>query len=400
MRILDVSPRTSLHRGGSGTRTGNLLRHLGERHDVRRFSQPRLRDFLARRPAPGEWIHGSWRAAGIVETAERTWVTAPVLAGVALRRTRPEKLRELLDWADVTLVEFPWQVAHVARLEPTGPLVLASHNVEAQKFASYAVAARAHMTRAPWLRYIAKMERGAVKRADLIIAVKEGDRNDFVERYGVDPGKIVVAPNAADIEGLTPADLERRAAARRAFGLGPAPVAFYAGTDVPPNLRGLDWIRALAKVAEEVTFLVVGTVGGRPRREGNLVFTGPIDEIRLALDAADISLCPVEFGGGTKIKLLESLSAGVPTLAFEDSLLGLGLRDGEHLLLARRTRESLLEALRRLVNDRALRNRLGAAGRRYVAEHHDWRTSAAIVEAALQRVVLGGRPRDRVGVAV
>src|SRR5205807_1379668 len=229
--------------------------------------------------------------------------------------------------------------------------------------------------------------------------VKQGDRDDFVERYGVDPGKIVVAPNAADIQGLTPADPERRAAARRAFGLGPGPVAFYAGTDVPPNLRGLEWIRPLAKVAEEVTFLVVGTVGGRPRRERNLVFTGPIDEIGLALDAADISLCPVEFGGGTKIKLLESLSAGVPTLAFEDSLLGLGLRHGEHLLLARRTRESLLDSLRQLLNDSALRNRLGVAGRHYVAEHHDWRASAAIVEAALQQVVLGDRPMGRVGVA-
>src|SRR2546423_8504123 len=311
VRILDVSPRTSLHRGGSGTRIGNLLRHLGERHEVRRFSQPRLHDFLAPGPAPGERLHRSWSAAGIVEIGERTWVAAPVLAGVALRCTRPKRLRQLLDWADVPLVEFPWQVAHVARLEPTGPIVLASHNVEAQKFASYAVAARARVTRAPWLRYIARMERGAVERADLIIAVKQGDRDDFVERYGVDPGKIVVAPNAADIEGLTPADPERRAAARRALGLGSGPVAFYAGLDAPPNVRGLDWIRALARVAHEVTFLVVGTVGGRPRTERNLVFTGPIDEIGLALDAADVSICPVEFGGGTKIKLLESLSAGV-----------------------------------------------------------------------------------------
>ena len=75
-----------------------------------------------------------------------------VLAGVALRCTRPKTLRQLLDWADVTLVEFPWQVAHVARLEPTGPIVLASHNVEVQKFASYADAARAHVTRGPPLR--------------------------------------------------------------------------------------------------------------------------------------------------------------------------------------------------------------------------------------------------------
>jgi glycosyltransferase involved in cell wall biosynthesis len=393
MRILDVAPRSMLHRGGATARIGNLLRHLGERNEVRRFSQPQLAELGAPELGRDEWVDRSRVGALLVEIGERVWVTAPVLTGAALRATRPRKLGELVRWADVTVVEFPWQLGYCARLRPAGPLVLSSHNVEVEKFASYAAAAGARATRVPWLRYIERIERDAVERADLIVAVKGADRDGLVERYGADPRKIVVAPNGADLQRLTPTDPVRRAAARRAFGLGSGPVALYTGTNAPPNVRGLDWVRALADAAPKVTFLVVGTVGGRPRRERNVAFTGAIDEIGPAFDAADVSLCPVEFGGGTKLKLIESLAAGVPTVAFEESLLGLRLRDREHVLLARRSREALHEALHSVLSDPSLATRLRDAGRRYVIEHHDWRASAGRLEDALWQLVNGGRRR-------
>ena len=73
------------------------------------------------------------------EASERAWVNAPVLGGAAFRLTRPRRLLELLRWADAVLVEFPWQFEHCRRQRPEARLVYASHNVEAQKFASYQV---------------------------------------------------------------------------------------------------------------------------------------------------------------------------------------------------------------------------------------------------------------------
>ena len=76
-----------------------------------------------------------------------------------------------------------------------------------------------------------------------------------------------------------------------------------------------------------------------PSRDA-VVATGLLDDFGVALAAADFALCPIEFGGGTKIKLLEGLAAGLPTVAFAEALHGLDL-DGE-VLAAPKSEHGLL----------------------------------------------------------
>jgi glycosyltransferase involved in cell wall biosynthesis len=387
VRVLDVSPRVvSLRVGGSQARIANLMARLAERHELRSFAQPRLHELRA--GAPGEHVNRSVPAALFTELGERTWPSAPILCGAALRLGGTRALRELMCWADVAIVEFPWQFAACARAADGCRVVLATHNVEADKFDSYARAAGARLTRGPWLRYVERVEREAVRRADLVLAVSQADADGLTARYGADPARTVLVPNGADTDALTPAEPERRTAARRSLGLqADRPVALYAGADVTPNRRGLEWVRALAKRTDRFTFLVVGAVGGRPRREGNMVVTGWIRDFGVALDAADVSLCPIEFGGGTKVKLIESLAAGLPIVAFAAATKGTVLRDGEELLVVPPSLDGLEAALDRIARDGTLASRLGAAARRHAEEHHDWNAIAARLERALVELV-------------
>lgn len=390
MRIVDVSPRVVAARvGGSQARIGNILRGLAEHHEVRLLSQPRLAAVRRSRLNGGfERANPSLASALVSELGELDWPTSPLFSGIGLRLTRRAPLRRLLEWGDVTLVEFPWQFRECAQLAGERPIVLASHNVEIERHSSLADAAGAGPSRRPWLRFIEAREREAVGRADLIVAVSEADRRGFAERYGADPGRIVVAPNGADVRGIVPADADRRAAAREALGV-PAgrPVVLFAGADVTPNRVALDWVRALARATDRFTFLVVGKIGGQPRREESLHVTGWIPDFTQALAAADLSVCPVEFGGGTKIKLLESLAAGLPVVAFEESLHGTELRDGEHVVVAPSSVAGLLAALGALADDPGRAARIGAAAREHAVEHHDWRRSAEVVERALAGLV-------------
>jgi glycosyltransferase involved in cell wall biosynthesis len=287
-------------------------------------------------------------------------------------------------------VEFPWQFRECAQLVGERPIVYASHNVEAERHSSLAEAAGAGPSRHAWLAFIEGREREAVRRADLVVAVSEADRRGFVERYGADPARIVVAPNGADIVTIAPADADRRAQAREQLGL-PAgrPVVVFAGADVTPNRDALEWVRSLARATDRFTFLVVGKVGGEPRVEGPLHVAGWIPDFTLALAAADFSLCPVAFGGGTKIKLLESIAAGLPVVAFEESLHGTDLRDGEHVVVAERSVGGLRAELDALADEPERAARIGAAARDHAVEHHDWRQSAAAVERALAGLVRG-----------
>ena len=399
MRMLDVSPRVCIPpvRGGSQTRIYNLLLRLAANHEVRQFSSPRLIELRApgfvteRQETPSYREHrdDSLPAGLLREASERIWVSAPVLTGIAARLTRPRALPELLAWADLTIVEFPWQFEHCLRNRPPGrPLVLATHNVEADKFATFARGGGARLSRRPWLAYIERLEANALANADLVLAVSDADRDRFSERYGTDPHRIVTVPNGADTRLLRPVAAAERERAKRALGLPPErPVVLYVGAGVLPNRLGLDWVRRVARLSDRFSYLVVGAVGGAARVEGNVTYTGIVSDLPPVFAAADISVCPLEYGGGTKIKLHESLAAGLPTVAFAQALHGMEIAPGEHVLVSEPDERALLDALERIAGDPGLAARLGRSGRRFIEERRSWDANAARLDAAVRSLV-------------
>jgi len=304
-------------------------------------------------------------------------------------------LRALLRWADAVMVEFPWQFGYCWRERRDARLVYASHNVESEKFASYAEVKRPGLTRLPWLMAIRRMEENAVRRADLVLAVSGEDRNRFIDLYDVAPAKVVEVPNGADTARYAPTDPDTRAAAKKALGLPNRPTVFFAGANVPPNQAGRDWVYRLAEHEPGFTFLVVGLVA-EPRVEGSLVCVGRVADIRAYLAAADLAVVPIAHGGGTKIKLFESVSAGLPTVAFDEAIRGTVFRDGEHLLIAEKNVVSLAHALRRLVDEPSLGTQLSRSGRELVVARYDWRSSGAKLERALLDLhgINGGAERE------
>jgi glycosyltransferase involved in cell wall biosynthesis len=378
VRILDVSPQVVFRqRSGSQVRTANLLAALHADHEVRQFAQGRWRDrhATAGPRIPSAYVQHVYRdpiAALLTELSWRTWVFAPILSGLALGLRRPPLLAEWLRWADVTLVEFPWQFGHCRRVHPRGLLVLAGHNVEPATFASRATCAPRTRFRAAWLSRIERLERAAVTGADLVVAVSEEDRHGLVRRYGVAPDRIVVVPNGADTVRYQPTAPEARAVARRALGLPERPTVVFTASGGPANLAGLAWVRRRAARTSRFTFLVLGGVSPRAT-DGPLFASGPADDLAPYYRAGDLGICPIEFGGGTKIKLLETMAAGLPAVAFPETVRGLGVVPGRDLLVAAKNEDVLLGALHQLADDSDMARRVGEAGAQFVRTHHDWR---------------------------
>jgi glycosyltransferase involved in cell wall biosynthesis len=400
MRILDVSPSPVYPpQRGSAVRTYNLLRHLSARHEVQQFSMPRADRFPLWPSLEEANLTPTYRElrfrhplAHIAHRfGDRAWFKAPLLSGPALEVTRPVMLTRLLRWAEVVLVEFPWQFDYCRR-RSQGRCVLASHNVESVKFSSWADAAEASLTVGPWVRYIERMEARAASRADLVRAVSAEERECYIERYGVNPERVVEIPNGADTERYAPVEPELKAAAKRRLGLPDRPTVIYAASDIPPNRRGADWVRRLAASTDHLTFLAVGEgaqVGDPP---ANMIATGLVDDVRPYFDAADIALCPIEHGAGTKIKLLEYMASALPSVAFAPAVAGLAARDGVEVLVAEPSVLGLREATARLADDPTLASRIGRAARKLVLERYDWHQIAHRLDDALETMV-DGRPR-------
>jgi polysaccharide biosynthesis protein PslH len=126
--------------------------------------------------------------------------------------------------------------------------------------------------------------------------------------------------------------------------------------------------------APDATLRVVGKdptpeILARGRRDVEV--TGTVDSVLPHLRSARVTVLPIRAGGGTRLKALEALAAGVPVVATPFAVGGLGLRDGKHALIAE-SAPDLAAAAAAVLEDDALAERVSRAGRSLVERRFDW----------------------------
>ena len=117
--------------------------------------------------------------------------------------------------------------------------------------------------------------------------------------------------------------------------------------------------------------------GGEQRR---VVVTGGVPSMAEHIQSAAIAVAPLLYGAGIQNKALEAMACGTPVVATHQATAALGVVSDLDLVIADGA-DAFAAALLRLLADRDLRIRLGAAGRRYVEEHHSWDAAASALEA-------------------
>jgi glycosyltransferase involved in cell wall biosynthesis len=99
--------------------------------------------------------------------------------------------------------------------------------------------------------------------------------------------------------------------------------------------------------------------------------TGTVPDVRPYYREAMAAVVPLRTGGGTRLKILEAMAAGVPVVSTALGAEGLEVSPGQNMLAAE-TREDWIEALSSL-SDRGPRwHAVAAAGRTLVENRYDW----------------------------
>jgi glycosyltransferase involved in cell wall biosynthesis len=210
-----------------------------------------------------------------------------------------------------------------------------------------------------------RLERRAV-RAVTAVTVPTDDEAALFERWGA--RRVVVVPNGVDVRAIT-----HRPPAEGARIVLVAFLRWRPNVEAALELAG----RILPHVRAHVPEATLRLVGKDPppevlRLRGPAVeVTGGVDDVMPHLHSARVTVLALRAGGGTRLKALEALAAGVPVVATPFSVTGLGLSDGEHVLLGRSPAD-LAEQTIRVLRDDALASRLSLAGRRLVEERYDW----------------------------
>jgi len=121
--------------------------------------------------------------------------------------------------------------------------------------------------------------------------------------------------------------------------------------------------------------------------------TGSVPDVRPFVRRSALSVTPLKIARGTQNKILESMALGVPVVSSSLAAAGVDAVPGEHLLVAD-TPEETCAAVLHLLQNRAERERLAAAGRTRVQSHHSWPGAMARLDGIVARCVTSAAAPD------
>jgi glycosyltransferase involved in cell wall biosynthesis len=169
------------------------------------------------------------------------------------------------------------------------------------------------------------------------------------------------------------------------------PVVLLQGRlDYPPNIDGAEWLATAIgpRIRSEIGAVEIRLVG-RPassvlklHEPPAVTVVGPVPSMDDELARASVAVVPVRYGGGTRIKILESFAHRVPVVSTTVGAEGLDVEDGVHLLLADDA-AAFAAATVRLLRDRSLRRRLSDAAEALHRDRYDGR----VADEAVRRLI-------------
>jgi glycosyltransferase involved in cell wall biosynthesis len=160
------------------------------------------------------------------------------------------------------------------------------------------------------------------------------------------------------------------------------PTILHLGTMFwPPNINGVLWfarevLPLIHETLPDARFVVVGKnppdevieLTSDPRIE----VTGYVVDVEPYLEAADAFVVPLHAGSGMRVKIVDAWLWALPIVATPIGAEGIDLVDGENIMLAEAP-EAFAGAVRRVLTDDVLNQRLRTQGRQWVEDHYDWR---------------------------
>ena len=157
-------------------------------------------------------------------------------------------------------------------------------------------------------------------------------------------------------------------------------ILFCGAMDYTPNIDALRWyfseIHELlrAQIADLQVFIVgkapLAEVQAYGKKQG-VTITGGVPDVRPFYRRAWIQIVPLRIGGGTRLKIVESLAIGTPVVSTTIGAQGLDLIHNEDILLADSPEEFANETARALL-DASLRNQIEARGMKTVNLRLAW----------------------------
>lgn len=376
---------------GKRIRTWNLLRHLAKKHSITFvcYGNPDNPGFAAMErlgirivtvanltPANSNSFY-----LGALANLLSVWPYS-----VARHHTRRFRsaVRQLIASERYDLVHCEW-TPYASYRDATGnvPMLIMAHNIETTVWRRRAEHASGMAERLYMKLQAAKMarfEKRSFARAARVVTVTE-EEQQTANAWGARATSLV--SNGVDTEYLRPI----------AEATEPNSLLFLGSLDWQPNRDALQYLLReilprIQAVNADAKLHIVGRQPATKLREQvegmhGVDWVGEVPDIRPWFAQAAVVLVPLRIGGGSRIKILESLSMAKAVVTTLIGAEGLDVVSGEHCLIAD-TPAEFAECVAHLLRHPERADALGRNGRELVVRQYDWSRLAQNLEHAWQ----------------
>ncbi len=278
-----------------------------------------------------------------------------------------------------------WQVEATALIDllanlDGAPKVAIAHNVESLIWQRYHESEPNPLKR--WYikeqqRKFERFERRAFAEATRVVAVSREDACLIRKRFGGQ--RVEVVDNGIDRAFFETIQADP----------DPQKILFLGSLDWRPNLDAvgllLDRIFPAVRAAEPTARLCL--VGRRPSQALNervagmsgVELHGDAPDVRPFLATSGVMIVPLRIGGGSRLKILEAMAAGLPVISTSLGAEGLELVPGEHYTVADEP-EAMANALVSWIREPRPARAMAGRSRPFVLDRYDWDSLAERLE--------------------
>ncbi len=260
-------------------------------------------------------------------------------------------------------------VSLIRRLGVKVPIIYDAHNVDSSMAS---VAMQRKMIHSTTARAIESAEKNIYKKVNAILACSEKDKQSFKD-ITKNRVPVVVIPNAVNLPR-----------GREAVSILPPSfqyIIFCGSLDYYPNTEAVSWLYekiwpSVTKQFASCRLLLLG--GGKiPNPLQNLNtdptvhVAGRVKDLEPYYNIATLSVAPIITGSGTRLKILEAMSYGLPVISTTKGAEGIEYTENLNIVIAQDD-QHFIDAICTLLRDKEKGQLIGSAARELIKTKYNW----------------------------
>jgi glycosyltransferase involved in cell wall biosynthesis len=265
-----------------------------------------------------------------------------------------------------------------------------AHNAYHQIWRSFSrTKAAVHLRVASWLEYhrVRRYEKRVCNESKLIFAAP--DDGKLLSNLGVSPQKIHETYHLGDSWNADLPELDYESTAKKLMYVG------FLGWE--PNRAGILWFISsvwptLKRAEPELVLNIIGkgaddTIKQAVTNNPGIILRGFVDDLEPEYQSSRVSIAPLQFGSGMKVKVLDSMARGLPTVTTATGAESIDFEQGKHLFVSSGA-DDMAHNIISLLNDQSIWSRLNFYSRQLISQRYNWKSMLANMHSTIAQLGL------------